>query len=192
MLARTHAATARRGERRLASASGWRRRRSSSARVLDAAVSEHRLEQNLARRARYERDDRQGQSRNGLCVTHRRLSSSIAAGDTPAAYWAAITAPMLVPPIWSIGMPASSSARSTPMWANPLAAPPPKHDADRVPVRQRASRSTCAASSEAHCDGRRTAQGQPCRGTVGCAARRMQEHELLAGAGCSRHRAADG
>jgi hypothetical protein len=39
---------------------------------------------------------------------------------------AAMTDPMLVPPTMSMGIPASLHARITPIWANPLAAPPPK------------------------------------------------------------------
>src|SRR5262249_24225001 len=53
----------------------------------------------------------------------------IFSASQPTATCAAIKAPPLVPPIWAIGMRASSNARSTPMWAK-LRAPPPLKTSD--------------------------------------------------------------
>ena len=51
-------------------------------------------------------------------------------------------APMLDPPTWSIGMPSSASALITPMWAIPLAPPPPRTRPTDSPDRCRATRAT--------------------------------------------------
>jgi len=56
----------------------------------------------------------------------RSVSSASWAGLMPLAYRAAIRPPMLVPTTRSIGMPSSSSTRSSPMWASPRAPPPPR------------------------------------------------------------------
>lgn len=42
------------------------------------------------------------------------------------AYRPPMSAPMLVPPIWSMGMWYSSKARRTPTWEIPRAPPPPR------------------------------------------------------------------
>jgi hypothetical protein len=58
--------------------------------------------------------------------------------DQPLAWQAAMIAPMLEPPMKSIGIWASSSARSTPMWANARAPPPDSTSPTEVPAITRA------------------------------------------------------
>ena len=61
---------------------------------------------------------------NSSLASSLRTRLSTSAMSVSAAYAPPTTAPMLVPVMTSIGIPSRRSARSTPMWASPRAAPP--------------------------------------------------------------------
>ena len=86
-----------------------------------------------------------GSVRRSPPLANVRVWEMIFSSGMPQANWAAIKAPMLLPPIRSTSMPDSASARSTPTWAKPLAPPPPSTTPTAVPVRNRASRAKSPA-----------------------------------------------
>ena len=66
-------------------------------------------------------------------------NSFSSSSSLPAANIAPTKAPMLVPATTSIRTPASTSARSTPMWARPRAEPLPSARPTRLPAKRAAS-----------------------------------------------------
>ena len=89
-------------------------------------------------------------------------------------------APMLEPPTWSIGIPSSSSALITPMWAIPRAPPPPSTRPTARPVRWRATRATSLSTyRRTWWHVREGVGGQPCPG--GLAAPGVREQDQLEG-----------